>query len=258
MVYGREIGESLTPHLQGFLVMPKTCRLSAMKKLHPTAHWEASKGSADQNRVYCTKDGNYIETGIIPSAKSKGAKEIERWDMARAAAVAGDFDSIPSDIYMRNHSTIKRMFLESQPVVDALSGVLINEWLWGPPGTGKSTRAFQENPSLYLKGLTKWWDGYVGQQAVLVDDMDPFHKSLAREFKLWGQHQPFTAESKGSGSVIRPAKIVVTSNYNIDQIWEDPTTRAAMHRRYTEIYMGPPMLYPLFVPDCDLTKQKDK
>jgi hypothetical protein len=41
---------------------------------------------------------------------------------------------------------------------------------------------------------------------------------------------------------------VVTSNYSIDEIWEDVTTREAMHRRYKEIYMQGDKVYPPFVP----------
>lgn len=240
MVYGREVGELLTPHLQGYLVLKKNSRLSGVKKIHPTAHWEIAKGSSEQNRTYCTKQGNYVETGLLPSRASGGAKEIERWDLARSAAASGDFDSIPSDIYIRCYSTIKKIHAESQCVPPALDGSLVNEWIYGPAGTGKSSKAFQENPGAYLKGLTKWWDGYTNQETVIVDDMDPYHKSLAQEFKQWAHHHPFPAETKGGSLTIRPKKIVVTSNYSIDEIWDDETTRLAIKRRFKQICIAQP------------------
>jgi len=241
MVYGREVGESGTPHLQGFVSLNSNSRLSGVKKIHAGAHWEIAKGSSEQNRVYCTKQGDYIETGICPSNKRKGEAEIERWDLARAAAKEGRFDDIPSDIYIRQYGNLKKIHAESQVAPSVLSGELTNQWLYGPPGSGKSTRALEENPGAFLKGINKWWDGYANQDVVIVEDMDPYHKSLALEFKLWGQHQPFPAEIKGGSLCIRPKKIVVTSNYSIDEVWEDPTTREAMHRRYTEVFIDTPL-----------------
>lgn len=242
MVYGREIGELLTPHLQGYLVLAKPARLSGMKKIHPGAHWEIAKGSSSQNRDYCTKENDWIETGSIPASKvALGKSEKDRWDTARLAAKEGRFDDIPSDIYIKHLSNIHKIHALAQNVPDVLSGELENVWIYGPPGAGKSSYAFKENPGAYLKSLDKWWDGYNSMDpahgVVIVDDMDPYHKSLAREFKVWAQHQPFAAPIKGSQDCIRPKKIIVTSNYSINQVWDDATTRAAMHRRYKELYM---------------------
>jgi len=268
MVYGHEVAPTTgTPHLQGFVVTLKTARISALKKLHPRAHWEQAKGNAEQNRVYCTKDGHdIVERGTPPKSSSeKGADEKERWAAAFRSARAGLVDEVPDDIRLRYYSTIKKIAGDFQVAPAGLEGELVNEWFYGPPGTGKSSKALAENPGAYLKGVNKWWDGYTDQETVIVEDMDPFHKSLALEFKLWGQHQPFPAESKGSCCAIRPRKVVVTSNYRIDEIWEDSTTREAMHRRYKEIYVGaagsstpppPTSPYPYCELQCNPKKRK--
>lgn len=242
MVYGREVGDNLTPHLQGYIALDSNSRLSGVKKLHARAHWEMAKGTAEQNRVYCTKQGQYVETGIMPISKAlQGDNEKARWELARQCAQTGEFDKIDADIYMRCYSTVKRIYSESQHVPPALDGALQNEWIYGPAGTGKSTKAHTENPGAYLKGLNKWWDGYQSQSSVIVDDMDPYHKSLAQDFKQWAHHLPFPAESKGAAMTIRPKKIIVTSNYSIDQIWEDQTTREAIKRRFKQIHIEAPM-----------------
>lgn len=241
MVYGRENLTEGTPHLQGFLVT-KVSRLSAMKLLHPTAHWEIAKGSAEQNRVYCTKDGDYVEQGLIPAsasarAKKGGEAEIERWETALTAMKEGRLDDVPADIMIRHYGNVQKIKAAHQAAPVALEGELKNQWIWGAPGCGKTSKVFKEHTSLYLKGLHKWWDGYDGQETVLIDDMDPYHKSLAQQFKEWAHHYPFPAECKGGSMCIRPKLIIVTSNYRIDEVWEDPITREAMHRRFTEVYV---------------------
>lgn len=48
-------------HLQGYVEFNKQLRLAALKKLHPTAHWEARRGTRDQARAYCMKEETRLE-----------------------------------------------------------------------------------------------------------------------------------------------------------------------------------------------------
>lgn len=234
-IVGKEKGEEGTPHLQGFFQFKTEKSLKQVKEMVPRAHWEATKGSIDQNVAYCSKDGDFTERGVRPkSQKAKGDGEIKRYEDAIEACKRGCLEDIPADLLTRHYNTYKKMKAEFQVAPAPLDGELENEWIWGAAGTGKTSMAFKENPGAYLKGLNKWWDGYTDQEAVIIDDMDPYHKSLAQEFKVWAHHYPFPAETKGGSLCIRPKKIIVTSNYCIDQIWEDETTREAMHRRFKE------------------------
>lgn len=235
-IIGKEVGEEGTPHLQAFIQYSSLKSLKQVKELSPRAHWEVTRGSIDQNVAYCSKEGNFIEAGTRPmSQQAKGDGEIKRYEEAIESCKRGCLDEIPADLLTRHYNTYKKMKAEYQVAPLPLDAELANEWIWGAPGTGKTSMAFKENPGAYLKGLTKWWDVYTDQEAVIVDDMDPYHKSLAQEFKVWSHHYPFPAETKGGTLCIRPRKIIVTSNYMIDQIWEDEITREAMHRRFKEI-----------------------
>jgi len=237
-IVGKEKGEEGTPHLQAFFQFGSLKSLKQLKAQVARAHWEATKGSIDQNVAYCSKEGDFIERGVRPlSQKAKGDGEIKRYEDAIEACKRGCLEDIPADLLTRHYNTYKKMKAEFQVAPTPLDGSLVNEWLVGPAGSGKTSKAFKENPGAYLKGLNKWWDGYTDQDVVIIDDMDPYHKALAQEFKVWAHHYPFPAETKGGSLCIRPKKIVVTSNYNIDQIWEDETTREAMHRRFKEQYI---------------------
>lgn len=57
-IFGYEKGASGTPHLQGYCEFVGNKRLTAVNKIF-TAHWETAKGTAWQNKEYCSKDGQF-------------------------------------------------------------------------------------------------------------------------------------------------------------------------------------------------------
>lgn len=62
-IIGKEVGESGTPHLQGYIEFDtKTRALSA--GLPKCIHWEKAKGNRKSNIAYCSKDGDYICHGF--------------------------------------------------------------------------------------------------------------------------------------------------------------------------------------------------
>lgn len=67
-VYGREVGESGTPHLQGFVILHRQQRLSFLRRrLSNRAHFEGSRGTSVEAANYCKKDGDFIESGTVPT-----------------------------------------------------------------------------------------------------------------------------------------------------------------------------------------------
>ena len=237
VLYGREVGESGTPHLQGFVYCKSAVVLSYVRERIPRAHWEVSRGTTKQACDYCKKDGDFVERGDAPvTAAEKGAAEAERWEEARKVARLGDIESIPADIYVRYYRTLKEIAKDHMckpPDHDALTGI----WIWGIAGCGKSRRAREEYAGAYLKMANKWWDGYQGEENVIIDDLDKKHDCLGHHLKIWGDRYSFLAETKGGALAIRPKCIVVTSQYSIEDIWEDEETRAALNRRYTIVKM---------------------
>lgn len=67
-IAGAEVGESGTPHLQGYIQLKKSKRLKAVTDAltlacgHPV-HTEAAKGNYASNREYCSKGGKFDEWG---------------------------------------------------------------------------------------------------------------------------------------------------------------------------------------------------
>lgn len=72
VVIGKEVGESGTPHLQGFLSFVDSRKtFNQVKALVPAGHWEVAK-KPPAAAEYCKKDGDYTEVGTAP--KKAGAR----------------------------------------------------------------------------------------------------------------------------------------------------------------------------------------
>jgi len=61
-IYGFEVGDEGTPHLQGFIKLHTKMRLNEMKDINKRIHWEV-KGkfsTMKQAEDYCKKEGNWV------------------------------------------------------------------------------------------------------------------------------------------------------------------------------------------------------
>lgn len=236
IILGKEVGESGTPHLQGYIYFKSEKSLSQCQSLNGHAHWENTRGSPDDNYTYCSKENNFEERGVRPMSKKRkgeigGQKELDRWDDAKSKAIKGDLDSIPSDIYLRLYRTLKEVakdHMAEPPEAADTTGI----WICGPTGCGKTRSTRLDYPGAYEKMANKWWDGYQHQDAVVIQDLDPNHSCLGHHLKIWADRYPFLAETKGGALNIRPKHLVVTSQYRIEDIWSDDATRDALRRRF--------------------------
>lgn len=232
VVYGKEVGESGTPHLQGFICFPSLKSLKQVIKLLPGCHVEAAI-DVQAAITYCMKEGDYTERGTKPETRAEqGAKEKRRWDEIHAAAEEGRFEDIDPEIRVKfdcNLERIRGRALKRRKLADTETK---HQWYCGPSGTGKSRKAREENPDAYLKMCNKWWDGYSDQRVVVLEDFDRAHSVLCHHLKIWGDRYPFPAEVKGGGAVIRPEQIIVTSNYHPKDIWTDPSDLEPILRRF--------------------------
>lgn len=238
-IVGEEVASTGTPHLQGYVFWGrgKVKSFKQMKAiLGARAHVEPAKGDAESNKTYCSKDGKFWEYGTCPKSVAKRCKEAgeangDRWEEARKAAKEGRWDDVPADIYIRHYSNIKKIGAEAQEIPKSVDN-LDFWWFSGPSGAGKSTAARDENPVHYLKLPNKWWDGYKDQPCVIIDEWSPNHHVLGDHLKRWCDHHPFAAEIKGGSVCIRPPKVIITSNYTIEECFPGPASEP-LRRRFT-------------------------
>lgn len=236
IIIGKEIGESGTPHLQGFIQFTTPGKtLVACKKINDQAHWEPTKGSIDQNYDYCSKEGDFEERGTRPMSQKRkgeeGRKSIEeRWELAKK----GRFEELPPE-QIKTYEYIHAKFRDVPKDRDELENI----WIYGPSGCGKSRHVRDSYGQFYSKGMNKWWDGYNHEDVVLLDDFDPSHgKFLGYFLKVWADHYAFNAEVKGGMLRVRPKTIIVTSQYEIGACFEESETIQAIQRRFKVVDMS--------------------
>lgn len=272
LVFGREVGESGTPHLQGFVTFPKLYLLTGVKKLHPTAHWEVTKFSSLTSSDYCKKgsqsksewdsdgirgpsygiDSDVFERGTPPTP-GKRTDLDELCLAAKSGSTLKEISEISPATYVRNYRGIAHY--KSLHVNTYKHHDVRGFWLHGRPGTGKSHFVSEMFPNAYKKSQNKWFDGYSGEAVIVLDDFDFTGQCLGHHLKIWLDKYPCSAETKGGQVELQHRAFIITSNYHPSDIFGyhegDKETGqdmmlAAITRRvkihhFTKIFTPPPI-----------------
>lgn len=234
LLYGRETAPTTgRKHLQGYVYFNDAKTLPSVIRKLPNCHVESARGSFTQNQVYCKKDGDFVESGDPPSDPvHRGLAEIDRWNLTWDLAKQGRIEEIPADIRIRSYTTLRRIerdYMRAVTNLESCCGI----WIFGLSGSGKTRNVLATYPTCFPKPRNLWWDGYQGEEIVLLDDVDKYDVKLGGQLKHWADFCPFIAQIKGSSQKIRPKKIIITSQYLITEIWDDEETRVALLRRFT-------------------------
>lgn len=246
LVYGRETAPSTGhKHLQGFVVFRHARKFSGVRTFFSSlTHADLRPGDAKAVAMmeYCKKDGDFVEFGVPPqtaqaSGSKGGRKKQDEWKVIVSKAKAGKFEWIEKHhpkVFTAHYRTFKQLFKDYGPMPKDENDVT-GVWIYGPAGAGKSYYAREAYGNYYDKPCNKWFDNYQGEEHVLIDDFDEKHSVLAHHLKRWADRYAFSAEIKGGQINLRPKKIIVTSQYRIEDIWSDEKTRDALNRRFTKI-----------------------
>lgn len=81
-IVGHEVGESGTPHLQGYLEFRSKRRPKSVFTWTNSIHWEKAKGTREDNVRYCSKDGNLkIQHGMPAKPKTISLDMMKGWQL---------------------------------------------------------------------------------------------------------------------------------------------------------------------------------
>jgi len=211
--FGQEIGDSLTPHLQGYVQLPKD-RKSIKALIDSLAnetcgkpHWEIARGSLEDNQNYTKKEGVWLEFGA-PSCTGRGARS-DLYEVATAISKGASLQEVVEDHpveFIKYSGGLQKLVLFHMKPRNFKTTVL---WYWGATGTGKSRTAWETYPAAYAKSAAnKWWDGYLGQPVTILDDWRPTKEIPFNEMLSLMDRYPKTVESKG-GTIHFVSKILI-------------------------------------------------
>ena len=210
----QESGEGGFLHWQWIVLFDKPVRLSVVRSLF-SGHWELTRSDAALSYVW-KEDTRVADTQFeIGSLPKKRNSKVD-WDEVRRLAQRGDLETIPADIYVRCYGNLKRISSDCLQPVPMERSVFV---FWGATGTGKSRTAWEQaGLDAYSKDpRTKWWDGYTGQQHVVIDEFrGDIHLS---HILRWFDRYPVRVESKGSTCAFNASSIWITSNLNPRSEW---------------------------------------
>lgn len=225
-------------HIQGYIEVTERLSMASLKGLleQPSIHLERARGSADQNDAYVSKSesrlaGPWKFGEHLVQGRRSDLDDIKT--MLDAGTSLKDIATAHPGSYIRYHKGIMAL----QAALDDTP----RDWMpstkvfVGPTGTGKSRTAHAEaGPRAYVlcDPQGKWWDGYHGQHAVIIDD---FRGEIEFTWllKLLDRY-PMQVQTKGGWTNFKPRFIWITSNLDIE-LWYLNMDIAPLRRRILDI-----------------------
>lgn len=231
LIYGREVGDSGTRHLQGYIEFSGRKRFDAVKRLiGPRVHLENRRGTADEAAEYCQKDGDCFEHGVRSISRQGRRTDLESLheDLRSKRPLSSITDDHFGSFMKYRRSIVAYRSIHAEPRMWS-SEVIV---YWGPTGTGKTRRVFEEAENLWIYPGSGWFDGYDQHEDVLFDDFSGSEFKLPYLLKVLDRY-PMKVPVKGDFVNWAPRRIFITSNIDPNSWFSNanPEHVAALFRR---------------------------
>lgn len=256
--YGLEIGKGGTPHIQGAMIIANKISASALIKKLPGFHVEIKfkKASCKQLFAYClkgtddtkpVKEWTYINTG--PNYKGDHYGEFPTNQGERS-----DIDEIKEcntmkEAFKTGHNLQCIQYFEKYLKYFEEPRRLEPKcyWYWGTTGYYKTRMAYLVAKcwgNYYVKSDTsKWWEGYDGEQVIIIDDYDPTTWAITfNDLLKICQGKEYRVETKGGSRQFKGLRIYITTPNEIRNTFKESEVGKVLQlerRMKQELYFGP-------------------
>ena len=232
IIFQQETGGEGTKHLQGFVSFKNPRTLFGVKQLiGRRAYLDKMRGNIDQVVSYCskevTRDPNTspFERGTKPANAGRPGGRSDLEAVCRTIATGAS-----KRIIAEKHGP---EFIKYHRGIDAYRNVIREKgprrhktevhWFWGATGTGKSLSASTCAPDAYWKSANgKWWDGYEGQDDVIIDDYRVDFCKFNELLRLFDRY-PLKVEVKGGYVEFVSKRIFITCPNHPSDVWDSLT-----------------------------------
>jgi len=247
IVVAAELHKDGSNHLHAYVLLVSRFCCQNPRFWDLGAHHGNYQKARDINAVvqYIKKDGNILEEGDVSWAEKVDAKKEHRRALGKsliegAIPLADAVKQDPALLFGLRHlkqdlDTYRQLAIEPYEAPD-VRGI----WIYGAAGVGKSYKVRELEPDLFAKAQNKWWDGYTGQKAVLIDDFDKPGCCLSHYLKIWADRYKISGEIKGGQVPLAYERFYITSNYHPRELFpesEDSQLANAIERRFKVIHM---------------------
>ena len=247
MIICEEKHQSGDSHLHAFIMLDKEIKIGK-KDMNRFDMWDylnsETKLEWHPNIEYCNspkdairyvkKDGNFCTHGICPYQEllsQKEKNELLQKEQLSQLVEEGTISLYKVPTLYRAREILR---LERERGKKAEKPTV--HWFYGKTGTGKTRTAYEDACRIYgydnlwmSKNDDKWFDGYQGQPAVILDDIRPSTHKFSFLLKLLDRY-PIEVPIKGGFARWCPKEIWVTA----------PSTPRELYRNYVtqEPYEG--------------------
>lgn len=233
LIVGREVAKTGTPHLQGYVEFKDSKTLSQAKK-NINGHLSPAYGNKQQNITYCSKEDK--EPLIRGNTKTSKGKRTDLKDIKELIKT----HTIPQLI---DKGLIKN--IQQRKFAEALRADAIEErtdypeviWICGDTGAGKTLQVFQSNTGKTIHKQTqsnKWWNGYEGQDVVILDDIRADFAKYHELLTLLDKY-PHRVEIKGGYMQFNSPRIYITSPHTPNEMYKGKEDITQLMRRIDQL-----------------------
>jgi len=200
-------------HWQAYARLSGAFRFTTVKTWLPGAHLSLAKGNEKQNITYCTKEDSRVAGPYQRGEPSCPGKRSDIDSVRESVRSGKRLCQIADEVSSYQALRFAEKYITLQPVPERDPPVVY--WFHGSTGGGKTREAWSRARSIGASpwcshDSLQWFDGYTGQEYVIIDDFRGSTCKFCFLLKLLDRY-PLMVPIKGGYVRWQPTVIVITS-----------------------------------------------